>query len=106
MSCFTRLISSSAVLTSARGPTARSDEGRADAEELLLHEVKGAHAAFRPSEDERAFGRGEEHPCEVGRLRLVNAGGFGQFRKVRDPDLEDLSRGGPGRFGLPPYCSA
>jgi hypothetical protein len=51
-------------------PSARSDQVRAEAEELLLHEVKGAHAVFRASEDECIFGRGEEHPREVRRLRL------------------------------------
>jgi hypothetical protein len=50
------------------GPTARSNQSRAEAEELLLHEVKGAHAVLRASEDECTFGRGEEHPGEVGRL--------------------------------------
>jgi hypothetical protein len=58
------------------GLATRSDQSRAEVEELLLDEVKGSHAVFRASEDECAFGRGEEHPCEVGRLRRVNAGAF------------------------------
>lgn len=57
---------------------------------MLLYEVKGAHAVLRASEDKCTFGRGEEHPGEVGCLRPVNTGGFKQFREVRDPDLEDL----------------
>src|SRR6478672_6634397 len=80
------------------GSAARSDQSRAEAEELLLHEVKGAHAVLRASEDECAFDRGEEHPGEVGRLRPVNASGFKQFGEVRDPDLEDLSRRSPSRL--------
>ena len=79
-------------------PAARSDQGRAEAEELLLDEVKGAHAVLGAGEDKRAFGRGEEHPGEVGRLRPANAGGFKQFREVRDLELEDPSRRSPSRL--------
>jgi hypothetical protein len=35
---------------------ARSGQGRAEAEELLLYEVKSAHAVLRASEDECTFG--------------------------------------------------
>ena len=42
--------------TSATGPPARSDQRRAEAEELLLHEIKGAHAVLGASEDECTFG--------------------------------------------------
>jgi len=77
---------------------AGSDEGRAEAEELLFHEVERPHAVFRASEDECSFGRGEEHPREVGRFRLVNASGFKQFGEVLNPDLEELSRRSPRRL--------
>ena len=85
---------------------ALKDQGRAEAEELLLYQVKGAHAVLGAGEDEGAFGRSEEHPGEVDRLRPVNAGGFKQFCEVRDPDLEDLSRRSPSRLRLAAHCDA
>jgi integrase len=41
------------------GRTARSDQRRAELEQLLLDEVEGSHTVFRASEDECSFGRGE-----------------------------------------------